>query len=604
MSFFRLPLFVLAIFSFATLQVKALAVEFPKTEVNVLEEDSITYLNWDNETQASVNDLAADPLLILRTSPRRIDHKESLPLAWKRVGESDFFSEEAVFNEPLNEASDSIEEHRFQNSMLVTTIENHFDHIKPVFGLKCSDPRCDRVWWQISTSDEFASVPSSLDSIQEYTETVILSDFDETFLDNHQVYFFRAKGSSQGIWSDWSEPLAFTVEKPASVANIWVEKHQDAPNELVWEADQESGLTFLIFGSNSIDFIPEVYSSIQVDAMLDGLPVAISTAENLLAETDSPRYPIEKRYAYYRILAKKQGQLSNPSHLFPYYDGALPPERNLLQKDASLGQNYMKRMTCLPAYSWMQKRISSEADLPSTAKYVQNPYVSEEIWSSISPYFLPENFPQKEALDKIFSKRRVLSSASSMKKADFVLLTNPKKNIVVARHPKLKGYLVKAYLDDDKAQEWVWLRRRVEGARVIQESIENHGYQGIMKTPKKWIYPLPPDPKPKSGHSGKNFVLIVEEIDILNDHKNRKAYRTRMTPPLLDALYTILMENRLIDSIYAKNVPFCKDGRLAFVDTEHFNDTTREVPISRVAQYLSKEMHAYWEQLIQQGVQH
>jgi hypothetical protein len=92
-------------------------------------------------------------------------------------------------------------------------------------------------------------------------------------------------------------------------------------------------------------------------------------------------------------------------------------------------------------------------------------------------------------------------------------------------------------------------------------------------------------------------------MDILSVHGNKKAWKKKMNRQLLDALYTIIMENLLLDSVYADNIPFCKDGRIAFLDTEHTLDTTQAIPIQAIGQYLSKEMLSYWEHILIYGVQ-
>jgi hypothetical protein len=242
------------------------------------------------------------------------------------------------------------------------------------------------------------------------------------------------------------------------------------------------------------------------------------------------------------------------------------------------------------------------AIVDDSSGYERNPFVDEETWNTLSPYFLPENSPLKAELDEIFGKRRVLSSRKSMIKSGFTLISRSTDKVVVARHLYLKGYLIKAYLDDMEAPDWYWFKKRIDGVRTIQEKINLCGYQRIMKTPKKWIYPLPAYPTPLIGAPyHKNFILVVEELDILDKKHNLKAYKNKMTPQLLDALYIMLADLNLIDSIYADNTPFCKDGKLAFIDTEHSLDTTRPVPLTTVAKYLSPEMYAYWEQLIVNG---
>lgn len=239
----------------------------------------------------------------------------------------------------------------------------------------------------------------------------------------------------------------------------------------------------------------------------------------------------------------------------------------------------------------------------SPSPYQQNSRVSNEIWSSLQPYFVPEYSHEKAALDTIFHKPGVLQSMKSLSEAGFLLITNPKSKIIVLSHPYLKGYLIKVYLETEPMAEWdAWLRR-VRGAHTIQEAIISHGYQHLMKVPKKWIYPLPENSLPvKDGMYRKNFVLLVEEMDILEEKKNRKAFKNKITHEHLVALYTLLTKYRLIDSVYSDNIPFCKDGKIAFIDTEWAGDTTIEVPLSSIGQYLSKPMLAEWEQLLNHGV--
>lgn len=233
-------------------------------------------------------------------------------------------------------------------------------------------------------------------------------------------------------------------------------------------------------------------------------------------------------------------------------------------------------------------------------KYVQSPYVSEELWNELKPYFLPENHPKKKVLDAIFSKKRLLLSRKFMKHAGFDVLKHPQRDIVVAKHPELKGYLVKAYLDNKKIDEWKWWKKRIDGVRQVQECIDRYNFNAIMKTPKKWIYPLPSEPSPPDfpGIKRKNFILVVEDMNILSRKENLQAYRNNMTTPLLDALFIVLTENLLVDSIYAPNIPFCRDGKIAFLDTEHFNNTTRPMKLMKMMRYLNPEMRSYWKKLV------
>lgn len=227
--------------------------------------------------------------------------------------------------------------------------------------------------------------------------------------------------------------------------------------------------------------------------------------------------------------------------------------------------------------------------------------IDEAVWEQLIPYFLEYDTKERAALDSIFKKGRVLSSPEAMRKAGFLLIS-PKSKIIVARHYKMRNYLIKAYLDRQDVAEWVWWKRRIDGIRLITQSIEKHHYADIVKVPRKWIYPLPADCQgPKEGHFKRNFILIVEDMSVLDQVKNRKAYKSKLTRRHADALYTILSENHLIDSVYADNVPFCEDGKLAFIDTEHANDFSRPVPYETFGHIFNGQLRAYWQSLINRG---
>ena len=137
---------------------------------------------------------------------------------------------------------------------------------------------------------------------------------------------------------------------------------------------------------------------------------------------------------------------------------------------------------------------------------------------------------------------------------------------MVAKHPFLPNYVIKAYLDthNEIDEEWKFLVDRIIGARIIQESIDDNHYNHLMKVPKKWIYALP-------NPGRRKYVLVAENMNLLSPAKNADSYLKKMNKERLGALFVLLKENLLIDSIYIYNIPFCTDGKIAFIDTEHFH---------------------------------
>lgn len=231
--------------------------------------------------------------------------------------------------------------------------------------------------------------------------------------------------------------------------------------------------------------------------------------------------------------------------------------------------------------------------------YVPNPHVNTKIWDVITPYLLPEDHPIKAKLDRIFAERVTLNS-TSLQEAGFKT-PNPRgfSKTVVSMHPDLEGYIVKCFLDNQKdVVDWQKLMRRIKGAEFIKRAIKRHHYEKIFKVPQKWIYPLPEEPSPPSDYYRKNFILIAEDVHILAKDSNYKAWAgPKMTPKKLDAIYTILKEEGLTDSVVAFNIPFTEDDdKLAFIDTEIWHRWP--VNYKKLLMYLSPSMQKHWKQLI------
>jgi hypothetical protein len=241
-----------------------------------------------------------------------------------------------------------------------------------------------------------------------------------------------------------------------------------------------------------------------------------------------------------------------------------------------------------------KKGVSQQA----TSPYVKNPGVSDEAWEAVQPYLLPLDHPIKAKLDVIFSDSLILSNIESMHKAGFSC-KNRGKRLTVGKHSKLKGYLVKTYLHTHEfTGEWKTWIRRIKGALNIQECIEGHQYTDLRKTPKKWIYPISnpfiDTPYPKY------FVLVVEDMHVYRYFKNTAKYYHMMDKRRVEALYTVLGENALIDSCFIDNIPFCRDGRIAFIDTEYYNIYDKPMRWAQLNHKFSPSMQKYWMQLTHQ----
>ncbi len=235
----------------------------------------------------------------------------------------------------------------------------------------------------------------------------------------------------------------------------------------------------------------------------------------------------------------------------------------------------------------------------SPTSYVQGRHVDDTTWTIVKPYLLPEQLPLKAKLDALFSASRVTLSLDSMKKAGFI---NPKPRewtrLIVTKHPDFPGYIFKIYLDAQRYHknkpEYIQWIQRIKGVAAIQKEIDKRGWQNDFKTPKKWIYQLPDEPSPPKQFVRKNFILVEEDMDILDHDSNYSAWSV-IPLELLNKLYVLLETVGLHDS-KPDNIPYSQDGKLAFIDTQQIN--TWPVAYKKITPFFSGDLLSYWKELI------
>lgn len=434
-------------------------------------------------------------------------------------------------------------------------IHTSFEEDTLCFELSDRDRDYYLIHWQISTDPTFQSVNPDFEHIEEYTTQIYIDDEIVDLINLEEDYFFRFKTKLGDSWAVWSEPHRFTINRPRAVSEVNLENTHLGKYCLSWTAN-EQGLCYHVFGSNCMDFDPSMGKK---ESEENGF--FLFTTENHFAY-------VNDTYRYYRIVAEKQGHLSFPSAL------------------ASIEEQNDQHFIC------------KALDLtPAPLGYVKSPEVSQEVWDCVSPYFLPTNHPAKAKLDRIFSHSRVTANRKSLKQAGFKHTKAGKwSHTVVTRHPKLKGYLIKLYTDDQEGVlDWAHWRSRVIGALETKKAIDKFGYHSLFKVPKKWIYPIPDWPS-KAGSERRHFILIVEDVNIVSQYNNLRLWRsTLMTQEKAKAIYTILQEVGLSDTIFAFNLPFTRKGKLAFIDTEFYHQWP--VHYNRLSQYFSSDMRKYWIQL-------
>lgn len=236
---------------------------------------------------------------------------------------------------------------------------------------------------------------------------------------------------------------------------------------------------------------------------------------------------------------------------------------------------------------------------PSLLGYEKSYHVDEAVWNQVKPYFLPENHPIKAKLDSIFSTR-VSQNTQTLTAAGF-LRPQPRStsSTVVSRHPKVNGYILKLYTDDNPINDAYELMLRIIGAEKTRESILRHKFKSLFLVPKKWIYPLPANSAPDAAFP-KNFILVAEDMNIIRRNKNFELWKSNaVSKKVLDALYVIVQDVGLDDSIKPSNIPFTKDHKFAFIDTAVFHRWP--INFDKFSVYLSPTMQKHWRKLIEQN---
>lgn len=136
---------------------------------------------------------------------------------------------------------------------------------------------------------------------------------------------------------------------------------------------------------------------------------------------------------------------------------------------------------------------------------------------------------------------------------------------------------------------------------AIKKAIhQHHGFQHYFKAPQKWVYPLPQHPAPPKGINNKHFILVCEDMHVHRHKDNIAKWKgVAINKRKLSALFIMLRELGLSDSVYPFNIPFSKDGKITFIDTEYHHDWP--VPYHKLTPYLSPRMKLHWKNLIKQN---
>lgn len=536
------------------------------------------YLCLDNKTEAAAEQVLQDPFLALRTKCTlgKMDFAASY-LAASRCFEP---CEELEFEYPLSIVDDLPASVRVINSSAL------FEYRNPIFELDFNE-EAEWLEWEIASDPDFEQVISSLHEITEAKTQIALSDIASTFLNSNETYYFRAKT----INGAWCESFAFRVLKPKAIERVLFKRILRDVYTLNWESEDDEYTEYYVFGSNDKDFIPDIYFDKNPTIISEGQILDFEPNSNLLFITNQRSITIDGTYAYYRIIAKIGESLSVPSKLIYIYDNHLHPVRTALYSPSPR----------LAVRKTLPIGFSKEIQDPLIKGFPYNPHVDLQLWNELEPYFLPDNHPSRERLDRLFAASRATRNINSFIDAGF---SNAKERrphkIVFGINKTIPEVILKVFLDSQPVHyEWENWLKRINGAEATRESIERQGFH-FFEVPHKWIYPLPENPGPSHDRKRKNFVLVAENMDVYDHPENQKMYRNKITKKILDQLYLIIDDVGLSDSAFLRNIPFTRHGTIAFVDTE-FHHIWPIKNYGRITKYMSEPMQKYWKKLIKEG---
>jgi|GEM_PF-2875348 len=250
----------------------------------------------------------------------------------------------------------------------------------------------------------------------------------------------------------------------------------------------------------------------------------------------------------------------------------------------------------------LKNLFSPQTDPNDVEVLEKRPYtgtLTEKEWSQIIPHLIPTDNPIKKTLDQIFSKTTPLASLEHLKRAGFdPFIIRQGRGLIVAKHPKVKNFLFKIYLDALPKAEWPLFVNRSIGASLVRECISRNNFTNDLKAPIKWIYKLPERPSTKGQSETtypKSFILLVEDMHVTDWTETRNHYMTKITRSQMKSLFQTIHECGLSDS-HIDNIPFSSDMKIAFIDTEYYRSIS--VHPEWITKHLSQKNQDFWEKLI------
>ena len=213
----------------------------------------------------------------------------------------------------------------------------------------------------------------------------------------------------------------------------------------------------------------------------------------------------------------------------------------------------------------------------------------------MNSYFLPSTNPARGALELIFRSPSVISNESTFCAAGFQIQIRKWRSLMrVAIHPSAPQYLFKVYFVDERRCErekrrgWEGFVNRCRNAEKIRGIIRECGLR-YFQVPHKWLF-VSSIQHPACSRDDQPVVLVAERLNLVPDAENEQAWLHSITERHLDELYMII-QGAGGSSYRPDNIRLVKQGKFAFIDTEHTGD---QPDYESISQYLAPRMREYW----------
>lgn len=268
------------------------------------------------------------------------------------------------------------------------------------------------------------------------------------------------------------------------------------------------------------------------------------------------------------------------------------------RKDKEMKNIYFLIVALSCIGSFQPSILRADAHTHFSHQYLNRNYQTKLVQDP-TPYLLPANHVLHPILDTIFSTRDVLKNEKTFTNAGFIILRAQKTSgICLASHPKLKGYVIKCYLDSQSIHRSAysqqdWLIQRCRGAARLKERIKNGNFKNFV-VPDKWLYKLPS----KAENEDSTFVVVATYMNLVKKKKTASAWKTKPTKKDLRQLFTLMKQGGASPALVI-NTPRTKEGKFAFIDTEYPDRSFSKDKLTKVTHYFSEKNQRYWSSLIQ-----